>query len=70
MSDHPYQLWGPTADGLFAYELHVDADTCYRVGGLSDIEMFNFCDELEAAGDDWVPVVQQRWALGYRNATP
>ncbi len=27
MSDYPYQLWGPTTDGLFAYELHVGRTT-------------------------------------------
>ena len=45
MNDYPYQLWGQTTDGLFAYEMHVDADPSYRVGGLSDIEMLNFSYE-------------------------
>ena len=67
--DYPHQKYGQTVDGLFAYECHADPDTCYRVSGLSDIERFNFADELEAAGDDWLLVVQ-RWALGYRNDTP
>jgi len=69
MIDYPYQQGGQTVDGLFAYEYHADPDTCYRVSGLSYIEGFNFCDELEAAGDDWLPTVQ-RWALGYRNDKP
>jgi hypothetical protein len=67
-TDYPYQVAGQNTDGLFGYEYHIDSDTCYRVIGLSYIEGFNFCDELEA-GDDWMPVMQ-RWALGYRNDAP
>jgi hypothetical protein len=41
----------------------------YSVGGLSYVEAFNYCDDIEAAGDDWEPVAA-RWANGYRNAQP
>ena len=55
-------------DGLLTIEFLTE-DGLYSVGGLSDIEAFNYADEIEAAGDDWEPIAA-KWAGGYRNAQP
>ena len=60
--------WRDESTGLFHYE-YLSARGLFVIDGLTLIEGFNLCDELEAAGDDWEPVLQ-RWAQGYRNAIP
>ena len=55
-------------DGLYTIEFLLDGGL-YSVTGLSDIEVLNYADEIEAADDDWEPVAA-RWASGYRNAQP
>jgi hypothetical protein len=36
---------------------------------MTDIEVLNLCDELDAAGDNWEPILR-RWAQGYRDTHP
>jgi hypothetical protein len=70
MTDQEYvhRAYRDPSTKLFTYE-YLSESGLYRIQDMNDIELLNLCDELDAAGDNWEPVLH-RWALGYRDSQP